>query len=111
MISIRITVHTHTRICIIYVCVVSIYQECGRNKTKECKPSHTSYRTYHLYNGTITKEIIKECTCQGVPSNNNCKRRKRFTTYFEGSSFEQKIDTGECVGVFQAAKGKQLAKL
>ena len=80
-----------------------ILQECGEGE--ECKPSHTSYRTYHLYNGTITKEIIKQCTCQEEPSN-NCTRLKRFTTYFEGSSFEQKIDTGECVGVFQAAKGK-----
>ena len=85
---------------------INTHQACGRNQTKECKPSHTSSRTFHLYNGTITKEIIKECTCRGVPPNNNCKRRRRLTTYFEGSSFEQNIDTGECVGVFEGAKGK-----
>ena len=82
MITNRVTVHA--------------LQECGEGK--ECSPSHTSIRTYHLYNGIITKEIIKECTCQGGVPENKCIRHERFTTYFEGSSFEQKIDTGMCVG-------------
>ena len=69
-------------------------QECGSGK--KCVAKHTSYRTYHLLTGPTTKEIIKECNCQGTPS--SCKRRKRFVTYFEGSSFEQTLDIGECLG-------------
>lgn len=69
---------------------------CG-GSAKVCVPKHTSYRTYHLDTGPITKEIIKECQCQGTPE--GCKRRKRFITYFEGTSFEQAIDIGQCLGV------------
>lgn len=71
-------------------------QVCG-GSAKVCVPRHTSYRTYHLDTGPITKEIIKECQCQGTPE--GCKRRKRFITYFEGTSFEQAIDVGKCLGV------------
>ena len=74
-------------------CVIHL-QVCGLGK--RCVPRHTSFVTFHLITGPVTKEIIKECHCQGTPS--KCKRRKRFVTYFEGSSFEQTIDIGECLG-------------
>lgn len=83
--------------------MANLLQECGSGK--ECVAKHTSYKTYHLLTGPITKEIVKECNCQGIPS--KCKRRKRFITYFEGSSFEQTIDIGECLG---ACSGFGLSK-
>jgi len=50
--------------------------------------------------------IVKDCNCQGIPS--KCRRRKRFVTYFEGSSFEQTVDVGECMG---GCSGFGLSKL
>ena len=61
---------------------------------------------FHLFNGPITVDIVKDCNCQGFPS--KCRRRKRFVTYFEGSSFEQTVDVGECMG---ACSGYGLSKL
>jgi len=56
--------------------------------------------------GPTTRQIIKECNCQGALS--KCRRRKRFVTYFEGSSFEHTIDVGGCSGSCSGyGKGKQ----